>query len=240
MRTATGPGVRAYHHEVEFNPDVDYVNLKLREYHALYPECDYIGTWHKHPLQYQQFSQGDVRTAHAIFRDPSYKIHEIINPIVWINPDGSATIRYYYMNREMAAAGQPFQTLDEMIVQPIDDTHALVQRQRVDQPGAGALSPGVPARIVDEHSRLRQAGYLVHLSNQGDEYYFTLTTPQLDNTTIYLVTPPGYPQSAPSLATCTGSGVTASWSMPSRARCADHADVSANCWTGCASSCAIT
>jgi hypothetical protein len=193
IAAATGPGESAYHNPVEFNPDVEYVNQKLKEYHALYPLMDYIGTWHKHPLTYQTFSEGDVHTAHKIFHDTAYKMDEIVNPIVWVG-DGGFTIRYYYMSRAMAERGERFAEIPPTKVQEIDDNHDLVikEQRRAD---AGA----VPERIDDEYRRLAEQGYQVEVKQHEQEYFFTVRLPDRPDLVLHLVAPAGYPQEPPSL-----------------------------------------
>jgi hypothetical protein len=190
---ATGPGAAAYHHEVEFNPDVDYVNQKLSEYHTVYPLMDYIGTWHKHPLSYPMFSEGDVRTAHKIFRDPSYKMDEIINPIVWVD-NGSFTIRYYYMSRSMAARGERFAEIAQTKVKLIDDNHDLVTKEK-----GRTVADALLERIGEERRRLVEQGYQVELKQHEQEYFFTVRAVERPGLAIHLVAPAGYPQAPPSL-----------------------------------------
>jgi hypothetical protein len=193
IAAATGPGASAYHNPVEFNPDVDYVNRKLKEYHALYPSMDYIGTWHKHPLTYQTFSEGDVYTAHKLFHDAAYKMDEIVNPIVWVG-SGGFTIRYYYMSRAMAARGERFVEIPPTKVQEIDDNHDLViKEQRREDAGA------IPECIDDEYRRLAWQGYQVELKQHEQEYFFTVRLPDRPDLALHLVAPAGYPQEPPSL-----------------------------------------
>ncbi|WP_129673506.1 Mov34/MPN/PAD-1 family protein [Candidatus Chloroploca sp. Khr17] len=198
---ATGPGENAYHHPVEFNPDIDYVNGKLQEYHARYPKTDYIGTWHKHPARYQTFSAGDVATAHAVFRDPAYKINEIINPIVWVDR-GEFTIRYYYMSRQMAQRREPFVEIQASRVHEIDDEHPLIQRERAD----GASSPPINDRIGEEHRLLRERGYQVTLKSQDTNFFFEVRTNQHPDLTIYLMAPNDFPRVPPALVAIERAG----------------------------------
>jgi integrative and conjugative element protein (TIGR02256 family) len=181
IAAATGPGEGALHHLAEFNYDVDYVNQKLNEYRASYPTMDYIGTWHKHPLDYPTFSAGDVNTAHHLFQDPSYKMAEIINPIVWLDGD-DFTIRYYYMSRAMATQGQPFVEIPAESIQVIDDDDSLIQRELC---------------IGEDFHRLLEGGYRVTIKQEADEYFFTVSTASLPDVVIYLVTSEDYPHSPP-------------------------------------------
>jgi Prokaryotic homologs of the JAB domain len=192
---ATGPGDNAYHHPVEFSPDIEYVNGKLQEYHARYPRTDYIGTWHKHPPRYQRFSQGDVDTAHAVFRDPAYKVKEIINPIVWVD-QGKFTIRYYYMSRQMARQGDPFYEVQIARIMLIDDDHAMVQREAV----ASSTTIGATNDLISEEYRLlSEHGYQVKLCNEGAEYFFEVRSERVSDLVIYFVAPANFPQLPPVL-----------------------------------------
>ena len=191
---ATGPGEKAYHHPVEFNPDIDYVNRKLQEYHTRYPRTDYIGTWHKHPPRYPQFSSGDVATAHAVFRDSAYKVDEIINPIVWVD-QGKFTIRYYYMSRQMARQAEPFYEVQEPRIMLIDDDHPYIQREAAANTTNGAAND----RIGEEYRLLSQRGYQVKLQHEGAEYFFEVRDERYHDLVIYLVAPVGFPQVPPTL-----------------------------------------
>jgi hypothetical protein len=199
---ATGPGEQAYHHPVEFNPDVEYVNRKLQEYHSSHPRTDYIGTWHKHPSRYQTFSSGDVATAHALFRDPDYRMEEIINPIVWVE-HGQFTIRYYYMSRQMARRGEPFVEINASRVTIIDDNHALVQQElaptRSRPTGPLAVEGANNERISQEYRQLTQRGYQTKIRQQGEEYFFEVRHERHPDVLIYLVAPAGFPQIPPTL-----------------------------------------
>lgn len=185
ITAATGPGDDALHHSIEFNFDVEYVNQKLDEYRADYPALDYIGTWHKHPLDYPSFSQGDVDTAHQLFQDPTYKIQEIINPIVWIEDD-SFTIRYYYMHRKMANQGQPFVEIPAQAVQVIDDDDALVVYEQA-----------LESRMSEENRRLIDRGYRLTLNKEDHDYIFTVNVEHLPDVAIYLIAHNDYPQTPP-------------------------------------------
>lgn len=193
IAVATSPGENALHHAVEFNPDVEYVNEQLREWCAVYPRMDYIGTWHKHPPRYPTFSRGDMRTAHALFDDPSYKIAEIVNPITW-SGDGDVTIRYFYMNRAMAKEGLPFEQIPAKNILVIDDNDEIVINE-----STPALDGLARERIAKEHQLLIEQGYQVKLHQEEYEYYFTIADERLPNTSIYLTAPPGYPRIPPSL-----------------------------------------
>jgi|GEM_PF-4285826 len=194
ITVATGPGESAYHNPVEFNPDVAYINQQLDLYRAVYPNMDYIGTWHKHPLNYQMFSPGDVQTAHAIFDDSSYKVDEIINPIVWINKN-QFTIRYYYMSRQMAMKREPFIEVPESKIYSVPQDHPLVIKEQSQGNGYST----VPAPISEEYRRLTEHGYQTELKQQGQEYYFTITLASYPDIVLHLIAPAGYPTIPPSL-----------------------------------------
>lgn len=184
---ATGPGDDAFHHSIEFNYDVEHVNQKLGEYRASYPTIDYIGTWHKHPLDYPSFSDGDVHTAHHLFHDDSYKMQEIVNPIVWIDND-TFTIRYYYMHRTMAHQGQPFVELPEQTIQVIDDDDELVLHEQ-----------SLEARISEENRRLIERDYTLTLSKEDNDYIFTINVDMLPGVAIYLIAHHDYPHTPPDI-----------------------------------------
>lgn len=193
IAVATSPGENALHHAIEFNPDVEYVNEQLREWCAVYPRMDYIGTWHKHPPRYPTFSRGDMRTAHALFDDSSYKMIEIVNPITW-SGDGDVTIRYYYMNRAMAKEGLPFEQIPAKNILVIDDYDEIVIKE-----STPALDGLARERIAKERQLLIEQGYQVKLHQEEYEYYFTIADERLPDTSIYLTAPPGYPRIPPSL-----------------------------------------
>lgn len=194
ITAATGPGERAYHNPIEFNPDVTYINQQLDRYRALYPNMDYIGTWHKHPLDYPMFSPGDVQTAHMIFADPSYKVDEIINPIVWVDK-GQFTIRYYYMHRQMARKQEAFIEIPGSRIQSISEDHPLVIKEQ----SQGHSNVTVPACISEEYHRLKEYGHQTELKQQGQEYYFTVTLASHPDMVLHLIAPDGYPTLPPSL-----------------------------------------
>lgn len=193
IAAATGPGDDAVQRPVEFNPDVDYVNEQLRPLFASFPRLDYIGTWHKHPPHYPHFSPGDVLAAHTAFSDSSYKMDELVAPILWI-VSGELVIRYYYMSRAMADAKLPFEEIPEEAVYLVDDGDPLIDRERI-----GALSSYLQAELEEDYRLLVQRGYNVRLSKQQHEYYVAVTKPQLRDTTIHLVVPPGFPKLPPSV-----------------------------------------
>jgi hypothetical protein len=194
ITVATGPGESAYHNPIEFNPDVAYINQQLDLHRAKYPHMDYIGTWHKHPLSYQTFSPGDIQTAHAIFDEPSYKMDEIINPIVWMDK-GQFTIRYYYMNRQMAKKREAFIEIPQSKVHAIPEDHDLVRKEQ----SRGNGNSNVSTRINEEYRRLKERGYQIDLKQQGQEYYFTVTASSRPDIVIHLIAPSGYPTIPPSL-----------------------------------------
>ncbi|NJL54988.1 hypothetical protein HC928_07225 [bacterium] len=187
---ATGPGPKAFFHEVEFNPDVEYANEQLHRFRQDYPNCDYIGTWHKHPSSYRRYSMGDVKTAHQIFSDESYKLDEIINPIVWVD-GGKFTIQYYYMNRGIARQGQEFIQVTSKTRQ-LEDSDPLVQDERKAQP-----AQPYPPRIVKEVEALRSESYNIEIHQDGSDFIFTVTDPDHPVRSVYLVVGPDYPQNPP-------------------------------------------
>lgn len=184
---ATGPGERAQREATEFSPDIEHVNLVLDNWRAFYPAIDYIGTWHKHPSGVETFSLGDAQMARATFTDPSYKIEELINPIAW-DDDAGFRIRYYYMSRAMARAGGSFAELGNERVTVIDEGHRLVLAERE-----------LPLWTASEQERLTDRGYTlsVKLRPELRSLFYTLTTPRLPETSVFLVVPPEFPQGRP-------------------------------------------
>jgi tetratricopeptide (TPR) repeat protein len=192
---ATRPGDHALHSAVEFNPDVDYVNRHLREYLAIYPKMDYIGIWHQHPPEFQTFSAGDVLSAHAICTDDDYRAQEVVNPIVWIR-DNDFTIRYYYMNRQMATRQQPFVQIDGANVCLIDDNDPLIQEEKI-RPSAALVGS---QRVEEERQRLSDQGFTTQIGAEARYFYFKIQHSARPDLVIYAVTPPTYPKDVPVLA----------------------------------------
>lgn len=188
---ATGPGPNAFFHHVEFNPDVEYANKELDRFRHDYPACDYIGTWHKHPSAYRRYSMGDVKTAYQIFADESYKLDEIINPIVWVDGD-TFTIQYYYMNRDMAQQGREFMSMHISKIKELEDNNPLVQAERIAQP-----TQPYPPRIVKEGEALRSESYNIEIHQHENDFIFTVTDPDHPVRRVYLVIGPDYPQTPP-------------------------------------------
>ncbi len=180
---ATGPGPRAYHARIEFNPDVDHANAELQRWIDRDPAVDFIGIWHKHPSQLEHPSGGDVESAYALFRDPSYKMVELVNPIVTVRESG-LRMNCFYMSREDAAQRRGFRVI-EYDVQP--DDAAVFSREASGR-----------ARLRSEFSQLRER-YKLQTSVDGADLILTAALGDSAKTTVYLVCSAEYPQQAPQL-----------------------------------------
>lgn len=195
---ATGPGANARTLPTEFEPDIEYVNQELAAWHERFPRLDYIGTWHKHPRGFPTFSPGDVRTAHAAFADPSYKMDELINPIVLVE-GGHVEIYLFYMSRKMAEAGEAFSPLSWDIVTLIDDDEPVLDRERWVSGAPVPPAEAAPPWLSEEQRQLQAGGYTVVIQRdpeRAQHFYFVVTHPELPETTVYFETPSGYPSAA--------------------------------------------
>lgn len=192
---ATGPGPNALTLPTQFELDVEYINRELARWHEQFPRLDYIGTWHKHPPNYSSFSPGDVRTAHEAFADPSYKMDELINPIVLVEGD-HVDIFLFYMSRNMAEAKQPFIPLDWSSVTVVEDHALLIDQERRNSIQVNPESTIAPPWLREEHRQLKSADYEISIYRDPDHqqhFYFTLRHPELPKTIIYIETPSNYP-----------------------------------------------
>lgn len=193
---ATGPGPNARRSELSFEPDTDYANQELGKIRALYPQVDYIGTWHKHPPGLLRFSAGDVATAHQAFADPDYKMQEVVSPIVTVDDDGQVAIRYYYMSRRMARSQEAFIDLGA-IETLIDESDERISQERLTRVFDKSLLETTPNWVNQEQQSLNLFDYnpVIRRDNEHKEnYYFIIKPSGREQLTIYIVTTEGHPE----------------------------------------------
>ena len=96
IEKATGPGSQATFSPHSFQPDIEYYRKTRKRYSYM----SYLGEWHKHPPQQNDYSQYDIEQAQKILREES--IEEMICPISYQVSRGKKkrfAITFFYINR---------------------------------------------------------------------------------------------------------------------------------------------
>lgn len=191
---ATGPGPRAEMGQFEFSPDIGYANNLLRDYHIAYPGSDYVGTWHKHPLNITSFSRGDLNTARDIIRDRSYKLDELFCPIVWVDGE-KFYANCYYLDRGDLRARAPFQLIPDDRIELIDDRHPLIDEVAPNRPALLKL------RLFEERDLLVRSGYTARLVHDLEQqtYLMEVLGAGLGERVLIFELPLEYPRRPPTV-----------------------------------------
>jgi hypothetical protein len=99
----TGPGARADHRSVTYAPDSEDLDRELASIRVRHGSLrvDYVGEWHKHPIDLTVPSSGDLRQARSILASTDYHLPhgEVLIPIATIQPATGFALRVFVLRR---------------------------------------------------------------------------------------------------------------------------------------------
>jgi integrative and conjugative element protein (TIGR02256 family) len=99
----TGPGARADRRTVTYAPDSEDLDRELASIRVRHGSLgvDYVGEWHKHPIDLTVPSSGDLRQARSILASADYHLPhgEVLIPIATIQPATGFALRAFVLRR---------------------------------------------------------------------------------------------------------------------------------------------
>ncbi len=181
-----------------FSPDDPDVQQNVQEQQASFPRMGVLGTWHMRPATVPAVMQEDADGAGALLQSTTHPRDEVLRAVASVQPNNDVTLRYFLLSRTAAERGETFTEIASNRVYVVEDNDPLVERERA-APGTVAAMPAGSNRADEEFRALVARGYRVNLREQPEGNQFAVRDNRMPDLTVYFVTPPEYPSTAPTV-----------------------------------------
>jgi hypothetical protein len=179
-----------------FSPDDPDVVQNVQAQQAGFPRMDALGTWHMRPATVPAVTQEDIDGAYALLQRTTQPRDEVLLAVASVQPNADVTLRYFLLRRAAAERGESFTEVASNRVYVVEDNDPLVERERATPGTVAETAPGTN-RMDEEFRTLAARGYRVSLREQPQGNQFAVRDNRLPDLTVYFITPPGYPTTAP-------------------------------------------